>query len=136
MGQNNILHTIFGQDISNPDELSTVVNSFEQKEVSKNETILTEGEQAHKYYFVETGCLRAFAIDTKGNDITTGFYTSGDIVWEVASLFLHIPAIENIQALEDSIIWQMKYDRFQELFDTIPSFRKGGRTRLVQTIYH
>jgi len=27
-------------------------NSFEQKEVSKNEIILTEGEQAHKYYFV------------------------------------------------------------------------------------
>ncbi|MDB4106862.1 hypothetical protein OAD66_05555 [Bacteroidia bacterium] len=35
----------------------------------------------------------------KGNDITTGFYTSGDIVWEVASLFLRIPTKENIQAL-------------------------------------
>ena len=69
--------------------------------------------------------------DTEGNDITTGFYTEGDMVLEAASFFLKIPTRENIQALTDCTVWRLGFDEFQELFHNIEAFRENGRACLV-----
>jgi CRP-like cAMP-binding protein len=126
------LYQVFASDIKNKTELSTVLESFELIDYPKGHQLLSEGQTANSYYFVESGFLRAYAIDTTGNDITTGFYSKGQIVWEVASLFLQTPTKENLEVIESAQLWRIKLSRFQELFDSIADFREAGRTRLVQ----
>lgn len=79
--------------------------------------------------------MRSFAIDTKGNDITTGFYAESDLLIEVASLFLRVPTKENIQAVTDCTLWSIQFDQFQELFHGIEAFREWGRSCLVQNFF-
>ncbi|PCJ64780.1 MAG: Crp/Fnr family transcriptional regulator [Bacteroidetes bacterium] len=128
----SVIHQVFEPSIANKLELDTVLNSFDLIECHKGDTLLSEGQYASEYYFVESGFLRAYAIDTRGNDITTGFYGQGQILWEVASLFLQTPTKENIEVLQSGKLWRITLSKFQELFDTIADFRDSGRTRLVQ----
>jgi CRP-like cAMP-binding protein len=127
-----IIHQLFSADVANPNDLRTIVAAFKRIEVSRNQYIIKEGDLVTHYQFVESGFLRSFAIDTSGNDITTGFFAPNQIVWEVASLFLGTPTKENIQTLEDCVLWQINLEEFHVLFNTIPEFREAGRTRLVQ----
>ena len=130
--KDSVIYEVFQPDISNQDDLDEVLNSFTLINHPKGTLLLQEGQLATKYYFVESGFLRAFAIDTHGNDITTGFYSKGQIVWEVASLFLQTPTKENLETLCDSALWYIDIDTFHKLFDSIAEFRDAGRTRLVK----
>ena len=65
-------------------ELSTKIeHQFQSKTFEKNEFLLKENEVSDAYYFIESGIIRSFAIDTDGNEISTQFYTEGEMVFEV-----------------------------------------------------
>ena len=135
MNEKSILTDIFSSKEFTREELTKIITEFKKVEFSKNEYILQQGNTANQYWFVESGYIRSFAIDIEGNDITTGFYTKGDIVIDWPSFFLRIPTKENIQALTDCVCWQLGFQKFQELFNTIESFREAGRTRLVGSYF-
>jgi len=82
---------------------------------------------------MESGLARSYVTDTEGRDISTGFYTGGDIVIDWTSFFLRSPAREHIQALSACVCWQLDFETFQQLFHSIEAFREAGRTRLVQS---
>lgn len=126
-----VLSKIFQNSGLSENDLKTVVGSFNKVEFKKNEYVLREGQVANEYYFIETGFMRSFAIDTKGNEITTGFYSEGKLVLEVSSFFLRVPTKEYIQALTPCVCWGIGFEKFQELFHQILAFREAGRGRLV-----
>lgn len=78
--------------------------------------------------------VRSYVTDPNGNEITTGFYTPGFIVIEVASLFQQQPSLENFHALTDVSLWELKFDDFQQLFREIPAFAEWGRTWMTQAL--
>ncbi len=108
-----------------------IVSHFQYKEVAKNEFILQEGRVCNDYYFIEEGFARAFTFDTEANDISTGFFSGNQVLFEVASFFMRTPSRENIQALEHCHTWFITYDQLQHLFHSIPEFREFGRAILV-----
>lgn len=76
--------------------------------------------------------MRAYTLDTKGNEVTTNFFTQQRIVFEVSSFFLHAISTENIQALTDCRGYCLSFDQLNTLFHAIPQFREFGRTMLVK----
>ena len=135
MAEQHFLNTIFKtKDFSN-EELDTVIPKFKQINFSKNHYLLNEGQTENHYWFIESGFVRSYVIDTEGKDITTNFYAAGDIVIDWTSFFLRNPTRENIQALTDCICWQLDFDTFQQLFHSIQSFREQGRTTLVNSYF-
>ena len=102
---------------------------------SKNDFILEQGKTENHYWFIESGFVRSYVVNTEGKDISTNFYTVGDIVIDWTSFFLRNPTRENIQALTDCVCWQLDFDTFQELFHSIRSFREQGRTTLVNSYF-
>jgi CRP-like cAMP-binding protein len=107
------------------------VNCFKQVSFKKNDYVLEDGQTANEYYFIENGFMRSFVRDLKGNDITTAFYSSKQLVLEVSSFFLRMPTKENIQALTDCICWKISFEEFQAMFHQMEGFREAGRKRLV-----
>src|SRR4051794_13332914 len=93
-----------------------IAESFAPGEFDKNSFLLKEGKVCNEYLFLESGFMRAFAHDTEGNDVTTGFYTGNQVVFEVSSFFNRIPSSENIQATEDSCGWSISYEQLNHLF--------------------
>ncbi|MGB3586369.1 MAG: Crp/Fnr family transcriptional regulator [Tunicatimonas sp.] len=135
MAKSHILQKILEKDNLTAEELNTVVSQFTQVTFKKNEYILQAGEVARNYYFVESGFARSYAIDTKGNDTTTGFYTQLQILIDWPSFFLKSPTKEYYQALTNCVVWQLGFDEFQKLFHSIEAFREGGRSRLVGSYF-
>lgn len=105
---------------------------FTRKNISKNQLQLTAGKICDEYLFLEKGYMRAFAHDTEGNEVTTNFYTQGQLIFEVSSFFNRTRSQENIQALTDCAGWGINYEQLNNLFHTLPEFRDFGRSVLVK----
>jgi len=111
-------------------ELDFVIPKFNRIEFKKNEFLAEAGKIAGDYWFLESGFIRSYAFDTEGNDITTNFYSAGDIVIDWVSFMLRRPSQEYMQATQDCVCWELDFETFQTLFHSIESFREQGRATL------
>jgi CRP-like cAMP-binding protein len=131
----DFLKNYFTEQQLNQAELDIVIPHFNRVEFKKNDFLATAGKSANDYWFLESGFIRSYAIDTNGNDITTHFYSVGDIVIDWVSFFLRRPSREYMQATEDCVCWQLDFNTFQNLFHSIESFREQGRATLVGSYF-
>jgi CRP-like cAMP-binding protein len=109
-----------------------LADHFEHRTIKKNDFFLKEKKIADQYFYLDTGYMRSFAFDVEGNEITTGFYPPGQVVFEVSSFFNRTVSKENIQALTDCEGWFITYKQLNDLFHSIPEFREFGRAMLVK----
>jgi CRP-like cAMP-binding protein len=109
-----------------------IADKFKPKIIAKNQLQLSEGKICDEYLFLETGYMRGFAHDIDGNDVTTGFYQAGEMVFEVSSFFNRSRSKENIQALSDCEGWYISFAELNGLFHSLPQFREFGRSVLVK----
>lgn len=89
---------------------------FEKRIIEKNAILLQEGNICRHLYFIETGLLRYF-INKDGNEITKFFTEAPYCFTSQVSFTAEKPATENIQAIEDSIIWQATLEQVNELLE-------------------
>ncbi len=135
MTDQHFLNNVFGKSGMTAEEMTLVISKFKQVKFDKNNFLLEEGRTANHYWFIQSGFIRSYVIDTEGNDITTNFFSVGNIVIDWPSFFLRNPTRENIQALTDCVCWQLDFATFQELFHSIQNFREQGRTTLVGSYF-
>jgi CRP-like cAMP-binding protein len=133
--QNSILHQLFTREVFSQEELDQIIPCFKKVAFAKGDYLLRDGQIANDYWFVESGFIRAFVIDTSGNEVSINFYAAGDIVIDWPSFFLRTPTREYFQALTDCICWQLDFASFQTLFHGIEAFREAGRARLVSNYF-
>lgn len=118
------------------EELATVLSGYERVEFKKGSFILKEGQIAREYFFVEQGFLTSYLTDYEGNDITTAFHPSNELLINVVSFFLQKPSEENILALTDCVLWRTKIDIFYHHFNTIEHYSDWGRNWMVNNLFH
>ncbi len=131
----HFLNNIFTRDQFSDAERERILPLFKQIAFPKNAYLLREGSMANNYWFIQSGLVRAYAVDTKGQDISMGFFTTGDVVIDWPSFFQRLPTRQNIQALNNCICWQLDFATFQELFHSSEAFREAGRARLVASYF-
>jgi CRP-like cAMP-binding protein len=135
MTDQSFLKNVFHDKKFSREEQEIIIPKFKRIEFSRNEFLLEEGKIANRYFFIESGFVRSYAMDVEGNDISTNFYSVGDIVIDWPSFFLRTSTKENIQALTDCVCWQLDFETFQQLFHGIEAFRENGRTTLVGSYF-
>lgn len=133
--ENHFLHKVFAASGITQEELGTIIPKYKQVTFEKNEYLLKEGQVEKKYWFVEQGFVRSYIMDTEGNDITFNLYASGDVVIDYPSMFFFAPTRENIQALTNCVCWEITFEDFQEMFNTILNFREQQRGLLVGSYF-
>lgn len=131
----HFLNILFKEPDFSVEEIEKIITKFKPVSFSKNDYLLKEGKVENLYWIIESGFARSYVEDTSGNDITTNFYSVGDIAIDWTSFFLRQPTRENIQALTDCVCWQLDFDTFQELFHSIQNFREKGRATLVNSYF-
>jgi len=80
----------------------------------------------HRTYIVK-GALRAYLVDTKGQEHTVAFGIEDWWIADFNSYFFRQPATLFVEALEDSIVIQIEYNAEQELMKNVPKFEKFYR---------
>ncbi|SHE80693.1 Crp/Fnr family transcriptional regulator [Pedobacter caeni] len=117
-----------------PEEEAHFVGFLKQKQVSKKDFILKEGQICKEINFVESGTLRAFYLDKTGKESTIMFAVAD---WWVTDMFCFVneqAAMLNIEAIEDSCILQLQKEDLDRLYLSVPKFERFFRI-IMQNAY-
>ena len=116
------------------DEVSYFVSLLKERQVSKRGIILREEEICKEINFVQSGILRAFYLDKAGRESTIMFAVTD---WWITDMFCFVnqqPAMVNIEAVEDSVVFQLLKDDLDKLYIKVPKFERFFRV-LMQNSY-
>jgi CRP-like cAMP-binding protein len=75
-----------------------------QKQVSKGEVLLKEGQVCRHFYFIVKGCLRSFGIE-EGREVNLNFYFEDDFACDFDSFRYEEPSRFYIVAMEDALVY-------------------------------
>lgn len=101
-----------------------------RKLISRGKFLLKPGEYCTHYYYIHKGLLRAFIREEK-KEITTWLNPENEITTSIRSMVRRQPSTEYIQALEDSELYALHYDRMEEMYNLFPEMNILARKLLV-----
>lgn len=90
---------------------------FELMNTSKTETYL---------YFIKNGIARAYLFEEK-YDVTFWFGLEADPILSMKSYVSNMPSYENIQLLEDSVLYQIDTNKLKKLYESDIYIANWGR---------
>lgn len=131
----DFFQTIYNHPLLKKEDYKEINKVHTKIEFRQGAMILEFGRIAREFYIIEKGLSRSFLYNYNGNETTTEFYCSGEILIESLSLFQRIPSKENFQAITDATVWKIEYDTFQELLQNIEGFREWGRTWATSQLF-
>lgn len=111
----------------NPQEQAYAIAAFQQKMVPKRTFLLRAGNISRDIYFVNRGCLRIFYTDPSGLEHNINFCPENWWASDIVSFFRERPAINAIQALEDSHVFSITLPLLEKLFTDVPKFERFFR---------
>ena len=124
----------FVKHISAPQsELDRFCQLFELAEVKKKDFLLKQGEICKYGAFVIQGLLRTFHINAKGEEQTLQFGTEDWWFTDLDSFFNQIPSRLNIQALEDSTLLLLSYEKREKAREKFPFVEELNRVMLQKS---
>lgn len=115
-------------------EISRFTSVLVRKEFKKNEIILKEGLQCNVINYVQQGALRAFHVDQDIDENIVMFAINDWWITDMYSFVTGKPAIINIDALEDTIVFQLHRDDLGDLYNSVPKFERFFRI-VMQNAY-
>ncbi len=112
------------------EEFNICSGYFIRKEFKKHRFFLNEGDVCRYLGFVNSGCLREYTIDNKGNEHIIQFAIADWWVSDLNSFLSGLPATYNIDALQDSEVLLLERSAREELLDNCPKMEKFFRMLL------
>ena len=127
----DVLHTHILNKINLTDEEFVRCTSyFTPKHITKKHFLLQEGEVCKSIAFVTQGCLRYYSIDGEGDEHILQFAIDDWWIADLQSFLTGEPALNNIDALEDSELLLLDRSSREALFTAIPKFERFFRMLL------
>lgn len=123
MNIDTILDQIFPLPERSKSVLQTLISEIE---FPKDSIIIKAGKLEKPIYFIKKGIVRAF-VPQENQDVTFWFGKEGDVVLPMKSYVGNDNNYENIQLLEDSVLYQLEIASLRELFETDIHIANWGR---------
>jgi len=106
------------------EEKQAVRKSFSEKRVKRRQFILQEGDVCALNTFVVEGCFRMYLVDENGKEHNLQFAIENWWIGDIASFHSEEPSRLYIEAIENSIILQIKKEDQLRLFVDYPKFNR------------
>lgn len=121
------IDTILNQIFTLPENSKSILkNLISEIEFPKDSIITKAGKVEKTVYFIKKGIVRAF-VPQENQDLTFWFGKEGDVVLPMKSYVDNYQNYENIQLLEDCVLYQLKIDALRKLFETDINIANWGR---------
>ncbi len=105
-------------------EIAFVEETFKERRVKKRQFILQEGEICTHNTYVLEGCFKMYLVDHNGKEHNLQFAIENWWIGDVGSFHSSTPTKLNIEALENSIVLQIKKEDQLKLFVDYPKFNR------------
>lgn len=120
-------------EITEQDE-AVIMSAFEKTSIRKKKDLLVAGTVCEHIYFITEGCLRSFYIDSKGNEHIYQIRMDNSWISDLESFFTQSPSKYNIEAIEDSEMLRISFNRLEQLYSEVPKLERYFRI-LFQKAY-
>lgn len=115
--------SIFDKDVA------IIENLFHSKVFKKGEHLLSAGEVCRYIMFIESGLVRYYT-DNDGTEQTHYFNREAEFVCDYMSFLPQAPSYVNIQALEDTFVYQISAEGIQQFYSEVTNGEKFGRVAI------
>lgn len=112
-------------------EFQSLLPYLKEKEIPKGTILLQKGAICTHSFFVESGLLRAYSIDSSGKEHVIQFAPEGWIITDRSSVFFNQPSDYFIETIETSKVIYFSHDFINQASEISPSFRNYNE-RLLQ----
>jgi CRP-like cAMP-binding protein len=100
---------------------------FSPKKLKKRQFLLQEGEICRSIAFVNSGCLRAYTVDHKGEEHIIQFAIEDWWISDLNSYLTGAPATYTIDALDDSDVLLLERSARDQLLESVPKMERFFR---------
>nr|WP_255485084.1 Crp/Fnr family transcriptional regulator [Mucilaginibacter sp. X5P1] len=118
----------------NEQEREALASRVIERTIRRRQFILQEGDICKHYTFVAEGCFKIYHVDKKGVEHNLQFVAENDWIMELDSFYADKPSRVYIEAIEPSVILQIKKEDLFYLFTNIPKFDRNFRV-IVENRY-
>lgn len=108
-------------------EIDEIYSKLTPKTFEKKDYILKEGQVCKNNYFILSGLVRSFYIDTKGNEKITQFALENWWTTHMESYIKNTPSYTSIQAIEKTTVLIITKNNLEQLFIKIPKLERCFR---------
>ena len=108
------------------EEWDTLKTFFTPKIIKRGEYLVKEGAICNEVAYINKGCLRYFHYKD-GREITISFFIENEAISAFPSFLTRSNSNQVIDALEDSELITINYDKLQALYKEIPRFENAAR---------
>ncbi|PSJ72145.1 cyclic nucleotide-binding protein [Sphingobacteriales bacterium UPWRP_1] len=106
------------------EEKSAVEEYFKEKKVRRRQFILQEGDTSKYNTFVVEGCFKMYFVDEKGKEHIIQFAIENWWIGDIGSFYSEEPSRLYIEALENSVVLQIRKEDQLRLFVDYPKFNR------------
>lgn len=107
-----------------PEEVLAIEQAFKERRVRRKQLILQEGDVCVHNTFVVEGCFKMYFVDPNGREHNLQFAIENWWIGDIGSFHSEQPSKLYIEALENSVILQIKKEDQLRLFVDYPKFNR------------
>ena len=105
-----------------------------ERQVSKGDVLIQEGQMVNKTYFVMNGSLRSFCTDKEGKEHTLQFAIRDWWISDFTAIYNRVPASLTVECIADSTVIEFNARELEEIYDRFPAFEPYQRKNLERHI--
>ncbi len=115
-------------------EAATAITAIAERiEANSGDFLIKEGAYCDKLFFIEQGGVRGFR-NQEDQEVTFWFAFENSFVTSYYSFYSGKPSFENIQLLENSVLYALKLSDLHKLYDRFQEIERAGR--LINEFYY
>jgi CRP-like cAMP-binding protein len=111
-------------------EFDVCTRFFVPKKIGKRQFLLQNGDVCRHLAFVNSGCLREYTVDHKGDEHIIQFAIEDWWISDLNSFLSGSPSTHNIDALHDSDVLLLDITAREELLESVPKIERFFRMLL------
>ncbi len=112
------------------EEFDLCTQFFVPRKVTKRQFLLQDGSVCRHLAFVNSGCLREYTVDHKGDEHIIQFAIEDWWISDLNSFLSGMPTTHNIDALQDSDVLLLDSSVRERLFEAVPRIERFFRLLL------
>ena len=118
------------------DEKELVSSKFKTHRFLKKQFVLQHGDLCRYFNFVVSGCLRLYKVGDDGVYHILQFATKNYWILDLSNFHKKLPALLNIDALEETVVLRITHDDLIDLYLQAPKFDRIFRVLLENHFMH
>jgi len=111
----------------NSKECDELTSRFTERKVKRRQFILQQGDVCCHFTFVVSGCLKMYAADKNGKEHNIEFAVENDWIIDLSSFYSEKSSQWYIEAIEPTIVLQIKHDDLLHLYMGYHKFDRNFR---------